>query len=713
MTTVAHPKSSPETAEKSASEVPAPRRDRPVMSGWLATLLAIATTIVGLIVLAWAVLYVTKGRFLKHPFERIVGGYSNRAITVGGDFQLYFDPLDLKFRAENMTVDNPTWAGGGTKTGRKFYEGTLIDARIKTFASIFGKRRVESLVLENSRIDLAWSPDRKRNTWTFSDDPTPLELPIIEHGRIAGTAVRYRDPAMQIAADIKVDTVEARDSAFANAIRFSGGGTARRTPFTVSGSLLSPNATVAGGRTRLELNLAAVRTNARIWGALNAPTDIENADLNMDVRGRNLADLFAVAGIAAPETRAYRIRSALTKVGEEWRFTRMVGRYGASDLSGWLTVAMIEPRMKLTGEFLTRNLAMADVAPFVGYDPDKVAAGGAQAAVPQTGGTPRLLPDAPLNVEALRHFDAAIKYEVRQVSGQNVPISNASLTLTLDDRLLKLAPFNFDMARGHVDSDIIINARDPRVVTDYDIRLSPTPLSTLLAGWGVEQSGTSGTLKARVKMKGVGNSVRDSLATSNGRIAVIMPKGSFWARNVQLSELDGGVYVQRLMQKRLKDPVEINCGLVAFTVRNGIAAADPVLIDTRKNVIAGRGGFSFRNEAIDMGVKADAKKFSLFSGQSPIGVKGYFAQPGIDVISPQLLTRAGVGLGLGILVNPLAGVLAFVDFGDAKAADCGPVLQGASARAQLTEKGKPRKDVGDGTTKVDEPKKKKKFLGIF
>jgi len=71
----------------------------------------------------------------------------------------------------------------------------------------------------------------------------------------------------------------------------------------------------------------------------------------------------------------------------------MTGRYGASDISGWLTVAMIEPRMKLTANLLTRRLAVVDLAPFLGYDPDKVATQGAQAAVPQTGGTPRLLPD--------------------------------------------------------------------------------------------------------------------------------------------------------------------------------------------------------------------------------------------------------------------------------------------------------------------------------
>ncbi len=92
----------------------------------------------------------------------------------------------------------------------------------------------------------------------------------------------------------------------------------------------------------------------------------------------------------------------------------------------------------------------------------------------------------------------------------------------------------------------------------------------------------------------------------------------------------------------------------------------------------------------------------------------------MNVISPQLIGRAGVGLGLALVATPLAGVLAFVDVGDAKSAACGPVLSGATAAAQRTTKGGTRDDVGRGTTAKDEKGKdkpgvqqKKKFLGIF
>jgi len=650
--------------------------------------------LLALIFLAWLVLYITKGRFLKHPFERTVAAQTHRQVKVAGDFQLYFDPINIHFVAEGMTISNPDWASKDN-----LFQAKRIDTRISTIPLILGNRRVKWLGVVDGALDLEWSKDRKRNSWTFNDQPgKPFEMPVIRQAMVAGTTLRYVDPRLNLSADLTFQTIKAADTRFESAIRFTGNGTARNTPFTVTGALLTPNATATGGKNQLQLHANASHTVFDVSGTLDAPTQLDGANLQVSARGRNIDDMFAIIGVAVPDTRAYVLHADMTKTGDEYRFTRLRGRFGDSDIAGTLTVANVEPRIKLTATLATRSLNIIDVAPFIGYNPDAVAAQGKGAVVRTVGGAPRLLPDTPLRVEALRNFDADVHYKVRDIKARNLPVSNVDLTLKLDDSLLKLTPLTFDMARGHVWSDIAINARRPLVHTDYDIRLSPTPMGVLLAGYGVDQAGTTGTVKARVQLSGTGNTVHDSLSTANGRIAIIIPAGSFWTRNVQLSELDIGTFVQKMFQNKLKEPVHINCGLIAFTVRNGIAAADPILIDTKRNVITGRGGFSFKNESLDFAVRADAKTFSLFSAQSPVGVKGYFAKPGINVVSPQLLARAGVGLGLSLVASPLAGIIAFIDVGDAKSAQCGPVLTGATARAQRTTKGKPREDVGHGTT---------------
>ena len=130
-----------------------------------------------------------------------------------------------------------------------------------------------------------------------------------------------------------------------------------------------------------------------------------------------------------------------------------------------------------------------------------------------------------------------------------------------------------------------------------------------------------------------------------------------------------------------------------------------------------KGGFSFRDESVNVRFRADAKKFSVFSGQSPVNIGGYFAQPKLGIVTPQLLARGGAAVALGVVATPLASVLAFVDPGDARSAACGRVLAAAPAAAQHTTKGKPIKLLGSkgkNSQQAAQPKPgKKKVLGIF
>lgn len=44
----------------------------------------------------WLILFITKGRFLKGPFERFATSQLKRQVEIGGDFQLYFAPFNVK-----------------------------------------------------------------------------------------------------------------------------------------------------------------------------------------------------------------------------------------------------------------------------------------------------------------------------------------------------------------------------------------------------------------------------------------------------------------------------------------------------------------------------------------------------------------------------------------------------------------------------------------
>jgi uncharacterized protein involved in outer membrane biogenesis len=583
--------------------------------------LSILATLIGLVILAWAVLFITKGRFLKPYFEHYVSRQTLRQVKVAGDFQLYLNPINIKFVAEGLTISNPAWA-----RGKNFFESKRIDTSIATVPLIFsGTRRMNWLDLTDGDLNLEWDSSGRRNSWTMGDPnkpAEPFEMPLIRRASIVGSDLHYRAPHMDFRADLKFETVKASDTEFDSDIRFSGTGAMHDKPFTLTGSLMSPNQTVRGGRNKLALRAAGAGNLLDVSGTLQGATEVDGALLKLRASGPNLASLFDFLDVVTPDTRRYQFTSNLTKNEDKWRLTGLKGRFGDSDLAGTLTVSMPQRRVRIDADLRSRVLDIVDAGPWIGYDPERLEKMGASGAIETKGGRPRVLPDATLNAAGLKNFDAQVDYRATRIRMEQAPISNLGLRLDLDRSLLKLSPLTFDIAGGHLNSDIVINARARPVTTTYDIRLSPTRMGVLLAKFGAEGSGTTGRLKARVQLKGVGDSVHESLANSNGRIAIIMPAGTFWTRNVQLSELDIGTFVQKMFEKKLTEPVRINCGLIGFTVRNGIAAADPILIDTTKNVIGGRGGFSFKDESLDLAIEADAKTMSLFSAQSPIGVRG-------------------------------------------------------------------------------------------
>src|SRR3546814_15595763 len=111
----------------------------------------------------------------------------------------------------------------------------------------------------------------------------------------------------------------------------------RERPFTVSGGLLAPNATISGGKNQLALRAESAATILEVSGTLPGATEIEGADLTVEARGPNLRRLFDFLGVAIPDTRKYRNTSRLTKAAEDWQFTRPKGTYCERERGGRFT----------------------------------------------------------------------------------------------------------------------------------------------------------------------------------------------------------------------------------------------------------------------------------------------------------------------------------------------------------------------------------------
>ena len=652
--------------------VTSPTTARAMSIWWRRGLAAVAVVLV-LIAALYIYQYVTRGRFWKGTFETIVSERVGRPVHVAGDFQLYLDPK-LRFRAEGLTIANPTWA-----EKNMLFAARRIDLDMPVWRLILGDRIIDNLVIDGGRIALQRRADGSNN-WTFAGQ-TAFEIPIIDRAGINDTQVSFIDAVRRARIDLVLGDITGTASVgaqhIAGPLTFTGRGTAYDSAFTLDGKLTTPNEAAIGGRVGLDLAVRVADTRITLAGTLPGATRFDGADLRVTVAGHNLQTPGRLFGIVLPATRAYAFAANLTKAGRDYRFTRVTGRFGDSDLSGRFTAtapATAADRLRIEGVLASRVLDILDAGPLVGYSPEKLEAQGGKGAITIVGGHPRILPDAPLASEQLKRLDAKIDYSAAVVRTGAVPLANLRIGLGLDNRLLTLRPLALDLAGGRLDSDISINARAVPVVTDYDIRLSQVPLKRLLTSFKVEDAGATASVRGRIQLRGYGDTVRKSLGSSQGRIALVFPSGTLWVRNIQLAKLDVQNFVFAFFGKKLKKPTEIRCGVIAFTVKNGKAVADPILFDTTRANYRGSGGFDFADESLAMSVEGKSKEFSLVSGQSPIGIKGWFAAPSIDPISRELLTRGAAAVALGVIASPLAAVLAFVDFGGAKDNACAPIL---------------------------------------
>jgi hypothetical protein len=114
-----------------------------------------------------------------------------------------------------------------------------------------------------------------------------------------------------------------------------------------------------------------------------------------------------------------------------------------------------------------------------------------------------------------------------------------------------------------------------------------------------------------------------------------------------------------------------------MTTQQFVLDTDPVRID-------GRGNLNLHDETFNLTLQGKPKTFQPLRLRVPILISGKLANPQIAIDPKPALVQGGIGAALGAL-NPFAAILAFIDPGLAKDANCGALL------ADAKDKGAPVK----------------------
>jgi len=133
-----------------------------------------------------------------------------------------------------------------------------------------------------------------------------------------------------------------------------------------------------------------------------------------------------------------------------------------------------------------------------------------------------------------------------------------------------------------------------------------------------------------------------------------------------------------LMLAKDKQETGIRCIVAGFQAHDGTLSAQSLVVDTDPVLITGEGRLHLDSESLDFALRGHPKSLRVFRLRTPVLVRGTLVHPAIALQARNAAAQTAAAVALGAVLTPLAGMLAFVDPGLAKDADC------ASLQAQVT-----------------------------
>jgi uncharacterized protein involved in outer membrane biogenesis len=118
----------------------------------------------------------------------------------------------------------------------------------------------------------------------------------------------------------------------------------------------------------------------------------------------------------------------------------------------------------------------------------------------------------------------------------------------------------------------------------------------------------------------------------------------------------------------------MKCAVSAFEARGGVLTAQTLLVDSDPMLITGKGTIQMDSEAIELSLQGHAKHPEL-RVRSQVMVRGVLTHPTVGIQPGGAAAQTGAAVALGVLLTPLASILAFVDPGLTKDADCATLTQ--------------------------------------
>lgn len=453
-------------------------------------------------------------------------------------------------------------------------------------------------------------------------------------------------------------------------------------------SLENPDA-----RYPLDVSLEAGNTKASAKGTVDQPLNYTGLDVDVALQGPDLDELGEFLELPLPATPPYKLAAKVTHQEQEerWNLVALRGEAGDSDIEGDVSLELGGQRPTVVADLKSKSLDLDDLGVLVGAPPgtgpgETAAPEQAQQAAQETAAGAHVLPDKPLDVPELRAVDARVSFTGESIQVKKVPLHGMHLKFTLKDGRMRFDPLRFDLADGHLEGLVGLEGRSGVLTGDLDLALRNIKLNQLLSRFNVDfaqiemEKEGAGTFGGQAKLTVKGKSIHDLAASANGELAMVMGGGQINALIIEALGLDAGEILAVLVtgeEEKEAGMVPVQCFVSRFDIQDGVMKTKALVLETSDSTVTGSGTIDLGKEAVDLRLLAHPKDASVLTASTPVGIKGTFREPKLDVVSEELEEKGLAALALGAVLPVIGAIFPFIETGEAEGVNCAALMKAA------------------------------------
>ncbi|HVA15589.1 MAG TPA: AsmA family protein [Stellaceae bacterium] len=580
---------------------------------------------------------------------------------------------------DGIAIGNPPGFPAGSETGTIQKLSVRFD--LPALLASFGHNVIVSqIAIDRPQGDLRPGPNGNPN-WMFAmsaNPSSPSPLPRIGSLVITDGDFRFAEPKRGADVRAKVQTVPGKNGGEPQIV-ITANGTYGGQKFAGTfrgGSLL----TLKDKKKPypVEVDARAGNNKIHLVGTLQDPETLGGADLQLELEGQDLAELYPIFHVPLAPSPPFHLRGHLDYSGTHIRFHDFSGTVGQSDLEGNFDVDRGYARPLVTADLTSKSVRLADLAGFIGATPGKAGAPTegpkqrAEHAAAEAKST--LLPNTAIDLQKIRSTDFRVHYRGERILTDWAPLDHLETNLSITDGDIRLTPLDFAVGTGNIYANIELDGRVNPIRSKVDIDFRQVDFHRIMQSTKI--FGGVGTIGGRWELDGRGNSLAQILAHSNGDLRLFMGNGNLSAILVNLAGLDIGGTIASLLG--LPQQANINCMVSDFALRNGVLDTKALVLDTDQANVFGKGTVDLRNETIDFQVTQEGKHVSVGALHAPIDITGKFKSPSVKPDPAALGIRLGIAAALGAVFPPAA-LLPTIQLGLGTNHNCGALIAAAQA----------------------------------